>query len=343
MVLLSHLFDSSVTQPGGFTHVPSPVRFVIHHGYLGVDLFFVLSGFLITGILLRTRELGLKEYFKRFYTRRALRILPLYFLVIALIGIAYGSIALPWLALASLMSANLSATLGVYIPSASGPFWSLAVEEQFYLVWPWLVFWLPARWLTVVTIAIFVAEPFVRVFLPGDIELAWYHSDGLAIGALTAIWFWHWNGDARPVRRLIVLLVATSVAVTVATIPYGGLREGPVALAFRITEANLLFAALIAAAVAFSGARALAILRSRPAVYTALLSYCLYVIHRPLMSIYETFAPRLFPAAAHFTLAQTALAEGPFVIVFAYAVAALSWRYFEGPILRRGRGRAEAP
>jgi peptidoglycan/LPS O-acetylase OafA/YrhL len=337
MVLMTHLFDPAVSASGVFAKVPNAVRFVVHHGYLGVDLFFVLSGFLITGILLRTKYLGTGKYFKRFYTRRALRILPLYFLVIGLIVICVGKSSLPWLGLAALMSANLSDLFGVTVPAPAGPFWSLAVEEQFYLIWPWLVLWLPPQGLVVTTLAILIIEPVLRLVSPGgNFFLTWYHCDGLAIGALVAVWFYQWKGDKRSVGVLIATLIGASVLLSAAIIPYGGLGPGPVAMGVRTSQFGLLAAALVAASVGFSGSPALALLRSRPAVYTALLSYCIYVIHKPLMVLYETFSSRV-PLTAHLTLAQTTIAEAFFVIPVAYAIATLSWRYFESPILRRGR------
>ncbi len=337
MVLVTHLFDDATTPGGALDKVPHAVRFLVHHGFLGVDLFFVLSGFLITGILLRTKHLGTRGYFKRFYTRRALRILPLYFLVIAIIAVWYGKASLPWLGLAALMSANLSNQLGVMVPKPSGPFWSLAVEEQFYLVWPWLVLWLPVRALGIVTLAILALEPLVRMIFQGaDFFLTWFHCDGLAMGALLAIFFYEWNGEKRPVQILVAGLLAVSALVTVAIAPFGGLGAGPVALGLRITQFLPIAGALVAAAVGFSGAPALAILRSPPAVGTALLSYCMYVVHKPLMVVYETYSSSV-PLLARLSVAQTTVAEAFFVIPAAYAIAAFSWRYFESPILRRGR------
>src|SRR5688572_4277989 len=173
-------------------------------GWVGVDLFFVLSGFLITGILLDTR--GSDRYFTTFYARRTLRIFPLYYLVLFL-----GLVVLPnfpeahqaltgvgdnpppqwpyWLYLTNFSIADRGWAHG-WLDVA----WSLAIEEHFYLVWP-LVIWLcPPRVMAALCAVIILAEPAARIFaratnvdpLPIYV-LTWFRVDGLAIGALLAL------------------------------------------------------------------------------------------------------------------------------------------------------------
>jgi len=129
------------------------LRAYVSQGWMGVDLFFVLSGFLITGILLDTREA--RNYFRGFYLRRILRIFPLYYLV--LIAVIFAGIRLNnpafttklplpadrWLYFCYLTNwlALWKAHWGLHYVNYLAHFWSLAVEEQFYLVWP-LVIWL---------------------------------------------------------------------------------------------------------------------------------------------------------------------------------------------------------
>ena len=146
---------------------------VLFFGWTGVDLFFVLSGFLITGILLDTR--GSERYFTSFYARRTLRIFPLYYLVLFLAFVVLpkfpavhpvlaGQADVPpqwpyWLYLTNFSIADRGWVHG-WVDVA----WSLAIEEQFYLVWP-LVIWLcPPRLVAWLCTAIFVAEVFARSF-----------------------------------------------------------------------------------------------------------------------------------------------------------------------------------
>src|SRR5262249_9634937 len=116
---------------------------------LGVRLFFVLSGFLITGILLRCRDLaaassgGRSRQLRLFYARRALRILPLAYVVVlaaTFVNLPGMQETLPW---HLRYTSNISFALHRDSSALSGHFWSLAVEEQFYLVWPCLILFLP--------------------------------------------------------------------------------------------------------------------------------------------------------------------------------------------------------
>ena len=165
-------------------------------GWSGVDLFFVLSGFLITGILIDTREC--RNYFSSFYMRRVLRIMPLYLLAV----FAYFVVALPlahhwgqwpnrdssqqmwfWLHLS-----NWPPAFGTVVPFI-GHFWSLSVEEQFYRVWPFVVFMVAPRRLAGVCIAVIVAALALRVAcLHRDFVyyLTPFRMDALGVGCLTA-------------------------------------------------------------------------------------------------------------------------------------------------------------
>lgn len=116
-------------------------------GYLGVDLFFVLSGFLITGILVKSRDsLAFPAYLKTFYWRRSLRIFPAYYVylgvafVIITVGRYHRANFLPYI----FYFQNFHTAHSEYFLTH---LWSLAVEEQFYLVWPFIVWFAPRRWL----------------------------------------------------------------------------------------------------------------------------------------------------------------------------------------------------
>src|SRR4051812_126623 len=156
-VLVHHLLDPL---PGLATHFP--------WGLVGVRLFFVLSGFLITGLLIQAVQTQRGSHdpahvLKQFYIRRALRIFPIYYLVLAiawLVGSADVHEQLPWLA---------TYTYNVWIAHLGwftkyfAHFWSLCVEEQFYLVWPWLLVFAPRRRAYVYASAMVLAGPLYRV------------------------------------------------------------------------------------------------------------------------------------------------------------------------------------
>ena len=168
-------------------------------GWAGVDLFFVLSGFLITRILLNARTEP--DYYKNFYARRALRILPLYYVVLCLGFIAGAALPPPfgfnfgWSdVLAHVVFLQNWATrdhFGFW-PIQVG--WSLAIEEQFYLIWPLIVRSLAPQTLRSLLLVVLCASPVARVFALADgvppitvYLMTPFRLDGLAVGALVAV------------------------------------------------------------------------------------------------------------------------------------------------------------
>jgi peptidoglycan/LPS O-acetylase OafA/YrhL len=139
--------------------------FLVHPGWIGVQLFFALSGFLITGNLLDTQRAI--NYFRAFYARRALRILPLYYTVLTVLLIVAPGLHLG----PSLLQANAKEQLSLWFfivnwthaaPYGFGHFWSLAIEEQFYLFWPIIVYRLSARRLIAACLYIAVVGIVIR-------------------------------------------------------------------------------------------------------------------------------------------------------------------------------------
>src|SRR5579862_1158424 len=135
------------------------------YGWCGVELFFVLSGFLITGILLDTKTST--DYFRRFYTRRALRILPAYYALLLFFfaisrtsWLGSHSVELPFIALSLVYLSNTAPLFGVAMQYTV--FWSLSVEEHFYLVWPMVVRRLDKRRLMQTALLVFLAVPMIR-------------------------------------------------------------------------------------------------------------------------------------------------------------------------------------
>jgi peptidoglycan/LPS O-acetylase OafA/YrhL len=176
-------------------------------GWVGVDLFFALSGFLITGILLDTK--GSPHFFRNFYARRALRIFPLYYAVVlaALLmvwqarGGSGPALEAVWHRQAWLWfyAANIEDALqGRWVFNTGrlwlDHFWSLAVEEQFYLVWPLVVFVLDRRRVALAAAVAIVAAPLVRIALAAHgtppiivYSLTVCRVDALAVGGLVAV------------------------------------------------------------------------------------------------------------------------------------------------------------
>jgi peptidoglycan/LPS O-acetylase OafA/YrhL len=155
-------------------------------GWLGVDLFFVLSGFLITRILLNTKNEP--WYFRSFYARRALRILPVFWVTIIAVALFYDAPG-SYVACCFLFLANIGPLFGV--TSMYLPFWSLCVEEHYYLLWPCIVKLMRREVLPWICAAVCIGEPLLRILglrWGADIVfVSWYRFDGLAYGSLLAL------------------------------------------------------------------------------------------------------------------------------------------------------------
>ncbi|MBL8748679.1 MAG: acyltransferase [Planctomycetes bacterium] len=190
-VVLMHCAMFGMVRPDIATHW---LTRTLQLGWIGVDLFFVLSGFLITGILVRTKERP--HYFRNFYARRALRIFPLYYVVITLLLFVLPRAAttvaekIPYYLyvqnFAWLWPGETNHDVARTIT------WSLAVEEQFYLVWPAVVWLASRRWLVRVCVAMVVGAIALRFVLLGAGASSVYfltpcRFDGLAAGALLAL------------------------------------------------------------------------------------------------------------------------------------------------------------
>jgi peptidoglycan/LPS O-acetylase OafA/YrhL len=218
-VMVGHFFKSVFGEWGiWFSGIQ-----VIHVGWVGVDLFFVLSGFLITGILYEAK--GGNHFFRNFYARRTLRIFPLYYLALATVLLL--AVTLPQLGVwGDLNPAWMWAYLTNYALAANPDssfgvvdhFWSLAVEEHFYLVWPTIVFFFNRRALMIIAACLLVIAPILR-FLSledGEITVATYmlthaRMDSLAAGALIALAVRGPQGLAPFVKPSFYVLPITAV------------------------------------------------------------------------------------------------------------------------------------
>jgi peptidoglycan/LPS O-acetylase OafA/YrhL len=320
------------------------VQIAMYGGY-GVDLFFVLSGFLITGILCDTR--GSARYFRDFYARRALRIFPLYYgtLVLMLIVVpalpAFHSDAIDsvrrqqaWLWLYGINF--LQAREADWLPYVSH-FWSLAVEEHFYLVWPLAVWFLTPRRLLALCAGLVVFSTIARVLLAwggvNDIAvhvLTFTRLDGLGIGAFLAVYAREYAEPHVPLRRAgCWLAVAGAVGVT-ALVALGTMTGVPVpaVLTARRTFFVLLLAALIPLGLT-GGTRAPlgAVLSGRVLRFFGTYSYGLYVFHAIIadyMRRHDTLAAltRFVPNVVAAVLLQAAIGT---LLSVTIAVASYEW------------------
>jgi peptidoglycan/LPS O-acetylase OafA/YrhL len=321
-----------------------PLDAMARWGWAGVDLFFALSGFLITGGLLDAA--GSPGYYRNFYARRALRIWPLYYAVLVTVFVAA-----PAFAPATCSSAEYRRAAGVQgwlwlgspqVPTSVageaavhagwadlGHFWSLGVEEHFYLMWPIAVGWLGVCRLHRACLAAILAAPAFRLaaVLAGFPAAAYFFTlcrmDGLAAGALVAVAARHPAGPAAIRPALGPLGLVTVAATLGAGLVAGAVLVAGVALIFSCTAAG---AALLVARAAYGGP-APAWLR-----FFGRYSYAIYVFDGLLRPAYEDWTARwpFAGPAGYLTLLTATTATTT-------ACALLSWHLLEWPFLRLKR------
>jgi peptidoglycan/LPS O-acetylase OafA/YrhL len=334
MVLLYHAFSWSMGT-SGWGWFPRLVERVTRPGWLGVDLFFVLSGFLITAILLDSRDD--RFYFRNFYARRALRILPLFSLTLLAVFLAYPGAA-RFVGLSALFLGNLVQFWGV--PMIYGPLWSLAVEEHFYLVWPLLVHVGSVRVIGVVAALLILGEPLARLagFYAGqEVHMStWFRLDGLASGALLALL----SRERASMLRLAALTSwLAGMALLVGGAPFGVLsRQTALGAALQYTPWTLLFVGLVARILVEPHGWLARACSWRGLGRLGDLSYCLYLVHVLLFHQYDRIGKSLglrpeltigrFPAL---------VLRATIVLGLSMLIAEISYRSIETPILRLRR------
>ncbi len=335
-------------------------------GWTGVELFFVLSGFLITGILLDTRTA--ENYFTAFYARRALRILPLGYAMILLVcdlGPLLGKLGVPFLPARFstaqlwfwLYAGNWAEVSGHGVAYLLH-FWSLAVEEQFYLLWPLIVLACSRRTLAKLSIALVLLAPAIRIvfyafhFDPLNIYfMTTSHFDPLALGALAAIVV----RDENWTRRLIPclnFLIYPCLAIFCFTGIMNGSLSNDECPTFIFGELPLVifFTGVLLRAVATTGldVRFQKYLQAGWLRAYGRYSYAIYVLHFPIVTFLSLVAvPALVESfrrsPLHAWARQAGYIGAPLFLVlgiivvggaflFFLGLGKLSWWAFEGPI-----------
>jgi peptidoglycan/LPS O-acetylase OafA/YrhL len=326
---------------------------LFHQGRHGVDLFFVLSGFLITGILLDSK--GSPRYFSTFYARRTLRIFPLYYGVLFVVLVLLPLFVAPAPGAKEVMhdqgwlwcyGANVLMTLrnARALFNAEffrlGHFWSLAVEEQFYLVWPLLVLALNRRVLIGICLACLPISLAVRLHFNahGNTAGADFFTasrmDALAIGALIAILARGPGGLAalRTPARWIVLIC---LLLWMASLPSTGGKHWKSAAYFSYTPIELLCGGLICLALNAPPTTAMArFFSAKPLRFFGKYSYGLYVFHFLLYPVFmRAYAHIPLPARLHSGNVGL-FGLGVFSTIGSVTVAFLSYQLYEKQLLK---------
>lgn len=350
MVLLWHYIGCQITASA--TPDLMWLRQIVSLMWSGVDLFFVLSGFLITGILRDARDSA--HYWSTFYVRRACRILPLYALLLGTyaIALASGFAGHPpagWLMAQPMpLLSYATFTQNIFMGLAQGTganwmgvSWSLAVEEQFYLVLPLLVYFLPGRRLAVCLGAAVLLAPVLRAAFPGYGALVntYCKADALCLGGLLALLVRHPPALAwaeRHVCKFWIALGVGAVAFVAMTFHFGPLAGVELQLS-RFSSVSLLvlaaFYAVLLLLILLRPDAPLFRLLAWPALrWLGHVSYAVYLFHQLISGglhlALRGATPLLESTGA---AAVTALA-----LIVTLGLAELSRRHFEGPLLRWG-------
>jgi peptidoglycan/LPS O-acetylase OafA/YrhL len=318
---------------------------VVHHLWLSgygfvataVDLFFVMSGYLITSIILT--QLDRPQFLLMFYARRALRIWPIYYL--SLLAFVAINPLLPHPAPLDGLPYYLTYTQRIenYWLGSEPPFyagfdhaWTLAIEEQFYIIWPLLIVWLGRKSVVPVGLAMIAAAIAARTAgIPTWVLLT--RCDGLALGGLLAVFLNGREAGARsPAKTEVFLTLGTgAIAYLVVAAALPPLLPGSSwarALSLfgpRMFVINLMYVSLIGLVACHSGERWLAPLRDRRLCYLGQTSYGIYLYHYILGHLLREWGS---PAAL---LGRAGIDVATLTLTL--VVAALSWRYVERPLL----------
>ena len=289
----------------------------------GVHLFFVLSGYLITRILLDLRSVPDRvPAIGRFYLRRGLRLFPAFFLVLGLAVWADVPLARdtwPWHA--GYLSNLFIAREGQWQGHLSH-FWSLAVEEQFYLLWPWLVLIAPVRWLPAVVGGAILAGPVARLIAAGRglPEPFWAlvpggSADSLGVGAWLALDTWRHGADRTPVVGRGWLAGAACVLWLVLAVADAGRPLPPAAAVWRQVVQGLIFGWIVCHAARGFRGPAGRVLAHPAMTFVGRISYGIYLIH--------AFAPVVVHAALRLLNADALMPVGVLTRAAVYASTTL--------------------
>ncbi len=353
LVVIWHFVVVPITRD---PHESVIARFIAHAGLLtwsGVDLFFVLSGFLIGGILIDAKES--RDYFRTFYVRRVFRILPVYVAVVILYLVLWS--------VATGQKAILQETLGnpmpwyVYLTFTQNFWlahhlwdsvylavsWSLAVEEQFYLLLPAIIRILPRQSLLPVSAVLALMSAITRCLLYLHYGASWgtaaytlifSRADALMLGVICAVLLRDRQWKERLIRNLWAIRVAfVTLGLGLALLTYKGWGMGTRPMCtFGFTYLALFYtSAMMIAMISPQGSLSHAF-RARWLKWLGTIAYAVYLFHVTVLSVIFRIVLHRPPGMADWLDAVTALSA----LVATLGLAQLSWKYFESKLVRLG-------
>jgi peptidoglycan/LPS O-acetylase OafA/YrhL len=324
-----------VSRSGFFSYLGPPhIAHLLNSAWAGVDVFFVLSGFLIGGIIIDNGKAD--NFFRVFYLRRALRILP-----VAVLTIAFSYLILPLLNPSLLWHAqvppyayllfinNFWTALGYRFYLPLGALWSLAIEEQFYLFAPALLLWVRPNARNLLLVAVLLVSPLLRICNLGfsSWDFTPVRLDGFAAGILTAALLREaaCRDFALKHRRAITAVVVGLVAAALLFASSLGFSEKQ-QVAFGVSLNSIAAAGVILLLQINPESRLSNALSHSGLVLIGRYSYFLYLMHVPIM-VYTLAAYSGGPNLLRILLASSITLLGAWA----------SWRFLEAPLIARGK------
>jgi peptidoglycan/LPS O-acetylase OafA/YrhL len=337
LVFLSHINpgDASVEHLLGHGIIAQTIRGAFLGGVYGVDLFFCLSSYLITTLLLKEHGLTKNIDIRSFYLRRILRIWPLYFTFLLCIVPVIGAVLpgqhlpMPFLTAFVFLSGNWACAAWGFPISGASILWSVSIEEQFYLTWPLIM----KRWLhrlpgicwSLILLA-FMARG-ILVLLGASRDSIFCNTlsrlDPIAAGALLGFYFKGQTPNFRLRIRIPLILLGLS-----GVVACGAFGSGAGALALLTYPAATLASVLLLVGTLGIDLSWLPGLSRRLLVYLGRISFGLYVFHAVSIAIAKTLLPLHHPSLAR-TMMQVV-----FGFLFTAVLASLSYRFLESPFLK---------
>lgn len=326
MVMIFHFFQAF--DPNSYFW--QTIKKVSVFGQTGVTLFFVLSGFLITRILINTKET--EGYFKNFYLRRTLRIFPLYYLFLIL-----SYFIVPYILDAKIPDFSQQIYYYLYLQNfastfswdAVGPshFWSLAVEEHFYLFWPLVIYLFSRKNLIKIIIGIIVFALLLRIYMVNkDLDVfkfTFTRFDSLAIGAILAILELKNYFTSENIKKFVILLCGIFIPTITIWLFISGDKNTYIQI-FKYLLISFTYFSLIGFILCLKNDHLInKFLRSRFLVYTGKISYGLYVYH-----------PLAYALCDNYLNTNSQIINLLIRFTATYILAALSYHFFESAFLR---------
>ncbi len=348
LVILFHL---AMVLPG----IPHGLHKLMLFGWSGVDLFFVLSGFLIGGILLDHQDS--ENYYKPFYARRFFRIIPIYLVVLAgyaLCWIAGGDIRrtlignagrpMPWyiyLTFTNNLWLAWHNTMDVFLPVS----WSLAVEEQFYLTLPLLVRLIRPKYFAKLVFSItgmivalrIMASMSGHVYQNQVYVLPWFRADSLMIGVICAMLIRNGRVKTFLIRNVwvlytVLLSIGGFLIASGGTLPGKDDSPNTPIMTVGLTLIAVFYAAFLLLCLIRPSHPSSSLMRARPLRYLGKLSYSIYLIHQAILGVAMSTLGDMRPGAGPWWQWGTAI----LAIAAILLLAQLSWTFFESRVIPIG-------